>query len=711
MSEVITGTIKIFWESGLVDDDYLVLKDDFLWAEDWDEVEIENISDNPNIPTYKVVKVVWELEEEVKEEVENIIEWYFREGLHWNWYIAISWKKWQVFVSKDNTLWAKARDKVKAILWMIDWKPEALIKEIVKIKKEVYIWEVIEEDWKMFIKIDKRSGKIELLDQNLLDIKEGDILNISFDKEKNIIINEKLWRKGDIWIEIKKIAAANWLRLGFPEEVLSKVEALDWNIDSNEIAKRVDLRELLTITIDWPDSKDLDDAISIEILKDWRKKLSVHIADVTHYVKEDGEIDMEALLRGTSNYYADSVTPMLAERLSNDLCSLNPHTDKLTVTCEMIIEKNWRINIEESKVYESVINSDFRMTYEEIDKIKDGELNLWDELMFWNNITKDLINLVKNSTLLSASLSSVNKNSWKLQINSTESKIILDKNKQLDRIEAYPKHDSNIYIENFMVSANTAIPQILENMILNEYESLPFVHRTHGKPDEDAVEKLINILKVLDVKYEFKDSLPKSFSKLLETIKWHPKEKFLSKKITTTLQKAIYTAVRQWHFGLALEYYSHFTSPIRRYPDLQIHRIIKEILNWSFTEERYAHYISILDKVAEQSSITEDVAEKNEADVNKYLFVHYMKDKVGQKFKWYIDDINWKKTKVILENTISWLINFSDIFRYKFSKLDEGIYEVIDTKTNEVIWLGDNVELELEKVDDENMQIYFKLIK
>jgi ribonuclease R len=177
------------------------------------------------------------------------------------------------------------------------------------------------------------------------------------------------------------------------------------------------------------------------------------------------------------------------------------------------------------------------------------------------------------------------------------------------------------------------------------------------------------------------------------------------------LQKAIYTAAREWHFGLALDYYSHFTSPIRRYPDLQIHRIIKEILNWEFTKQRYEHYLGILDKVAEQSSTQEDMAEKNESDVNKFLSAHLIKDKIGQIFDWYIDDIWTKQVKIILDNTISWILDLEQKENYFYSKLFEWVYEMIENNTKEIIWLGDNLKFEVSEVDEESMQIYFKIKK
>ena len=663
LETIIEWEIKFTWDWALVDDKYFVLKENFAWAEDWDEVKIKDISENPNIPNFAVVKEIEEIKEVVDEaiEKEKIIKWYFREGQYWNWYISIVWKKWQVFVSKINTLWAKTWDKVSVTLWFIDWKPEALIKEILKTNT----------------------------DTNLL--------------------NENFIEKQEHWVEILEIASLNWIRLEFPEEVLKESEEIDSNIES-EIEKRNDLRNLFTITIDWPDSKDLDDAISFEILEDWKVKLYTHIADVTHFAKEKSHLDIEANKRWNSNYYADRVTPMYPERLSNDLCSLNPHTDKLAMTAEIVLDKYWNPLLEESSYYESVINTNFRMTYEEIDKIRDWELKLWDKLMFGWEVTKKLINLTKNSFNLSDKIWKFLKQNWELEINSTETKIVVDDEKNPIWIKAYPKHDSNNVIKNMMVITNNVVPQLVEkDMEKLWFTDFPFVFRSHWIPEEKAVKKLEDTLSVLWVNYDFPLNNPAWFSKLLDLIKDHPKEKFLTKRITITLQKAIYSAIKEGHFGLALEYYSHFTSPIRRYSDTQIHRIMKEIIHGTFTRERLEHYMDILPDIAEQCSVMESIAEKNESEVNKYLSFELMKDKIWETFSAYIDDIWTKKVKIILDNTISWIISPEYMADYYFDKLFEWVYKMKNLEEDSIIELWDKIEVELDYLDEEKKELHFKI--
>jgi len=709
MSDTIKWEIEIFWDSAFIDGQYLVLKDNFWSAKNWDEVEIENISDNPNIPIYRVVWLVWE----TKEKVVNLIEWTYREWKKGGGFINTKWSNNQIFVNKINTSWAKTWDKVFFILWNQNWREEWLIKEIIEASETFSTAELIKRDNKIYFIDDKTNKKIyidEFLNGNNFDFNLWDIYRIQILKDNKFKIEERLWVKWDFSVEIAKIAVSNWIRLEFPENVLRDLSEIDNDVES-DIEKRKDLRNLLTITIDGADSKDLDDAISIEVLKDWKFKLYVHIADVTHYIKEWSDLDKEAFERGTSYYYADRVTPMYPEKISNDLCSLNPHTDKQTVTVEIVCDKYWKPILEECDFYESVINTDFRMTYKEIDEIDNWKINIWDRLLFKDNITKELSILTKNAFDLSTKIWKQFKEKGELEINSTETKIIVDEEKRPIGIWSYPKYESNNLIKNMMVMANYIVPQLVWNKLKGKFEDVPFIHRTHLEPEEESVEKLKNILQVLNINFQIENNKPETFSKLLESIKWHSKERFLTKKITTTLKKAIYTSVRQGHFGLALDYYSHFTSPIRRYSDTQIHRIMKEILHWDFTSKRYEHYNNMLESVAEKCSLQEVVSETNEKDVNKFLSVQLMKDKIWESFVWYIDDINTKKVNIILDNTIWGVVSEVYLSDYYFEKLFEWVYRMKNNNDWTIIELWDKVNLVLESVNEWNLDINFKIEK
>ncbi len=703
--ETIKWELEFIWENGVVDGQYFIEAKNIWKAKSWDEVEILNISENPNIPNYKVVKVI----SDVIEVVENIIEWFIRLDNSWNWYLIIPWKKESIFIEKSNLLWAKTWDKVRTILWNINWRKQALVKEVLQESLVFSTWVIIEKNGKKYLQVDGIKKEYELEKLNNKDFEIWDIVKIKVLGNNEIKIEEKIARIWDYWVEILEIAACNWLRLNFPESVLEEVNRIEADVET-KIENRKDLRKLFTITIDWPDSKDLDDAVSIEKLGNWKIKLYVHIADVAEYVEEGSELDNEAILRWNSYYYADRVTPMYPEKLSNDICSLNPHTDKLTITAEIVIDKNWKPILEESSYYESVINTNFRMTYEEMDKINFWEIKQKDDLLFWNKVTKNLVQQAKLASDLSEKIWSFLQRNWELEINSTETKIIVDEKKEPIWIKSYPKYNSNDWIKNFMVIANNIIPQLVEQDLKKLwFDEFPFVFRTHWIPEAYSIIKLENILKVLWVKKEFSLWSPESFSKLLKQIKWDSKEMYLNKRITISLQKATYTAEKEWHFGLALNYYSHFTSPIRRYSDTQIHRIIKDILKGEFTQEKFNHYKNILPEIAERCSIQEQVAIENERDINSYLAYVLFKDKIWEESNWYIDDIGKQWVKIILNNTVSWYLEPKILEEFYKEKLFDWVYRLVNNETWEIIWLWDNFNFEVSRVDEIQQNIYFKI--
>ena len=653
MSKKVSWIFEDNWSFWMINWEYLITKWDENWAKPWDKVEAIDISDNPNIVQFKIIKII----NETLEEIENIIVWVYKKTDNWKWwYIDIPRERKGIFVSNWDANWAETWDKVELVLLKIWNRNKWIITNIIQTKIE------------------------------------------QLNSAKEFLWNDfKLQNK----VDILKVALSEWARIKFPDEVLEESNKLNWSIDSLEIEKRQDLRNLLTITIDWADSKDLDDAISIEKLHTWEYKLYVHIADVTHYVNEKKELDKEALERATSIYLVDKVIPMLPERLSNDLCSLNPNTDKLTLTCEMLIDKNWNININNSKVYESIINSNYRTTYKEIEEIKSWELWKWKKLLFWWKINKKLISLVSIFEKLADNLNESTRKNWELEFDFDETKVIIDNEWNPIWFEAYPKYPSNDWIKAFMVAANRTVSKI--------YSDKPFLHRTHKNPKEESLTKLQNILSLLEVNSTIVDDpTSKNFSKLLEEVKWHDKEKFLEKAILKTMQRANYTNEREWHFWLSLGYYSHFTSPIRRYPDLQIHRIIKEIINWKFNDEREKYYENNLNSVANKSSLEEDKSEDIEKKVNKLMALKYMSDKIWKPFKWYISDIKEKKVFVELENTITWVVNI-DTLVYDFNKLCEWLYEWVSENWDKLnVW--DNVDLMLTSVDFDNLRINFDII-
>lgn len=620
-------------------------------AEVWNNVEVENVSDNPNLPILKVIKII----EETKSRVNwIIIEWIFRQTNKNYGFIDIAWQRKGAYVKTSNNKWAKTWDKVKALLRKIWWKDEAYVEEIITSTNKQY---------------------------------------------KHM--KEFLWTDYKAKSDVMKIAIEQWARIAFSSELLEEVDKIDSSIEISEIQRRTDHRDLFTITIDWPDSKDLDDAISIEQTDDWYK-LYVHIADVTHYVKEWSLVEEEALERATSIYFTDKVIPMLPEKLSNDLCSLNPHTDKLTMTYEMTIDSKWSIDYDNSKIYESVINSNYRMTYKEVQDLSEWKIEVWERLDFDWVVEKDLQKITRFASTLASKLNKNTKSEWELEFDFPETKVEVDSNWKAIWFKAYEKYISNDWIKAFMVAANDT----------SSYKmwDLPYIYRTHLQPKDQSIEKLQNVLAIIGVSFDLDNPTSETFVKLLEHIKWHEKEKFLSKAILITMQKATYTHEKQGHFGLAKDDYTHSTSPIRRYSDLIAHRITKEYLNWTLTWDRITHYNNLLEKVAEKCSIEEDKSEKIESEVNKYKSCEYMEDKIWKEFTWYISWISERWVFVDLDNTIQWVLELNREDWYEYNQLCEWLYDITDTNNWDSFNVWDDLTISIKKVDKENRKIYFELV-
>lgn len=487
-----------------------------------------------------------------------------------------------------------------------------------------------------------------------------------------------------IWedkIDIMAIAYAGGARINFPERV--KEEAKKVSIEKRDTSKRLDLRKLFTFTIDGEDAKDLDDAISIIELSNGHYKLYVHIADVAEYVREKSFLDEEALKRTTSIYMADRVIPMLPEELSNGVCSLSAGTDKLTLTCEMEIDQNG--NTVFSKVYESIIHSNYRLTYSEVEKIRQEDF-----------IHKDLGEVLKASYTLKKIIEKKRLRDGYIEFEFDESKIIVDKDSFPIAIKKYERLESHKVIEHFMITANEAVGK--------KFKDIPFLYRIHPDPDSNDIDKMLGLLS---------NYLPIDLKKdtLVDAIRKAKGNNFLSRLILRTLSKARYSPINEGHFWLGLDFYSHFTSPIRRYPDLQIHRIIKEKIKGDFTKTREIHYKKILTEVGDECSAWEEKSEKIERSVDDLMKVKFMSDKIGQEFE---GRISWMIPKwffIELENTVE---GFVDIFSLEAVK---GKYIFSDfslTFENTITWekfkFGDPVKVRLKSVDEKMRRIDFDVV-
>lgn len=684
--------------------DYYISEKNFFWAKDWDLVEIEILKTNKG--KSKEAKIINILNKGKKENLETII-WIYSQAKDWQyWFVdVIDLPKWY-FVHPKNKLTAMDWDTVEAFIKDFNWRQEAEIIRVLERKKWLIVWVYQQSKgnfWFVIPKNENIKNDIFVASTNAFWAHSGDIVWVEITKftAKNPewVIKEiisKKWNLDKREEEILTIAVEMWAKITFPEEALNNLKNVSEKIEEKEFSKRKDLRKLFTFTIDWADAKDLDDAVSLEILENGDYLLYVSIADVSHYVAENSALDKEALERWTSIYLADRVIPMLPEKLSNNLCSLNPYTDKLALTCEIHIwAKTW--HTVKSKVYESIINSDFRLTYEEVDKIVKNEIKSWEELMFRWIASQKLIETINQADSLKNIILEHREKVWILNFDFPETYISFDDKWEPNWVKEYPKYDSNKLIEVFMVSANEAVAK--------QFSQIPFLYRIHEEPKNFDISDLEEKLRLFWVKFKFKDVTTLEFAQLLEKFKnlEETKKRFLEKMTLRTLTQAIYSNVNFWHFGLWLQFYSHFTSPIRRYPDLQIHRIIKEFLNGKFDEKRKYHYLDILPKVAKQSSERERLSEKLEYKVRDYFIVKYYKNKIWQEFDAVISGLISKWIFVALQDTAEW---FVEIKNWNFDEKNQ----TMKVKSKKYT-LWQDLRVKLVNADEKLLRLDFEIVE
>lgn len=510
-------------------------------------------------------------------------------------------------------------------------------------------------------------------------------------------IIEILGKKGTKEAEILSIIKAHELPEKFPQKVIKEAEDVAVEIPKEEIERRLDIRHLNIFTIDGEDAKDLDDAISIEILENGNYNLGVHIADVTHYVKEKSKLDKEALKRATSVYLVDTVIPMLPKVLSNGMCSLNPNEDKLTLSVFMEIDKNGKVVKYDIK--ETIINSKARMTYTEVSDIleKDDE----DLKKKYANILDDFYNAQDLAKILSKRRTQ----RGSIDFDFPEAKIILNEDGTVNDIKHYERRVSNRIIEEFMLITNETVAE--HYFWLN----IPFVYRIHEVPSKEKMEELSKFVATFGytIKGDLDDVHPKALQKIVEDIKGKKEEDAISTIMLRSLRQARYSPECSGHFGLAAKYYSHFTSPIRRYPDLQIHRIIKEQLNNKINQKRIEQLTNIVDYSSTISSEKERKAELVERDVKDYYKALFMSDKIGQEFEGVVSSVTSFGMFIELDNTVEGLVRLANISD-DYYIFDESTYTIIGEATKKTYKIGDTVNIRVAKVNVDLKEIDFELI-
>ena len=507
----------------------------------------------------------------------------------------------------------------------------------------------------------------------------------------------------DPGVDILSIIKAYGLPEGYPEDVMEEVadvpEALTEEMIEEELAKgRVDLRDVLMVTIDGEDAKDLDDAVSVskEIVNGRvMYHLGVHIADVTHYVRENTSLDKDALKRGTSVYLVDRVIPMLPHRLSNGICSLNAGTDRFALSCLMDLDEKG--NVVGHRICESVVRIDRRMTYTAVNAVLEGKcLEEYEEFVPMFLLMDETAKVLRGKRMARGAV----------DFDFPECKIILDEKGRPKEIKPYERNDANMLIEDFMLAANETVAE--------EYfwQQIPFLYRTHEKPDEEKIKRfgiLINNFGY-SIRLQNGELHPKEMQKLLAKVAGTPEEALLSRLALRSMKQAKYSTECVGHFGLAAKHYTHFTSPIRRYPDLQIHRIIKENLHGNLNQKRLSHYDRILPEVSVWTSSRERLAEEAERETDKAKKVQYMERRVGEIYDGVISGMSNYGFYVELPNTIEGMVRVSEL-NGDYYVFDEDRYELVGERTRRKFKLGQQIRIQVVGVDRYMKTIDFLPVK
>ncbi|MDU4378088.1 MAG: ribonuclease R [Anaerococcus vaginalis] len=505
-------------------------------------------------------------------------------------------------------------------------------------------------------------------------------------------IVEVLGNKNDFNVDVLSIIRSYGLKDNFSKKTKKEAVFIDKEVDITKEKDRKDLRDLFTVTIDGRDSKDFDDAISIE--KDEEDFiLYVHIADVSHYVKENSEIDKEAYQRGNSTYLYNIVLPMLPEELSNGICSLNPNENRLALSLKMRINKLGKVV--DYKIYKSIIKSNYRLVYDDVNDYLDNEDKVYDDEILIEKLElfDNLYKILKNKR----------EKRGAIDFNFTESQIDVNEKGDVLNISIFERGSANKMIEEFMLVSNETIASLFA------YMDFPSLYRIHEKPKDEKVESFKNILNTLGYNIKGKELHPKDFQEILKEVSGKDDESLVNMLMLRTMRKAKYANYRDIHFGLATKYYTHFTAPIRRYPDLIVHRLVKDFIDNKLENISQSSLEKQLEKNAEHLSITERNSEECERDVEDLYKCKYMKKYIGEKFQGIISSITDFGIFIELENTVE------GCFMYKFS---DDHFEYIEQKlscvnrdNNKRYKIGQKVLIEVKNVDLEKRNIDFDLLE
>ncbi|MFU0792095.1 MAG: ribonuclease R [Virgibacillus proomii] len=507
-----------------------------------------------------------------------------------------------------------------------------------------------------------------------------------------------LGHKNDPGIDIMSIIYKHGIKMDFPQEVLEQAANTPDTISEDEIKDRRDLRNETIVTIDGADAKDLDDAVSVKKLDNGNYLLGVYIADVSYYVDKGSPIDQEALERGTSVYLVDRVIPMIPHRLSNGICSLNPQVDRLTLGCEMEIDASG--NVVDHDIFQSVIRTNARMTYYDVNQI----LVHKDEVL--REQYKELVPLFESMEELAAILRRKRMNRGAIDFDFKEAKVLVDEAGKPIDVVLRERSVAERLIEEFMLAANETVAEHFHWM------DVPFIHRIHEDPDPDKLQTFFEFLAGLGyvIKGTSNEIHPQALQKVLEEVKGKPEEMIVSKLMLRSMQQAKYDPQSIGHFGLATPYYTHFTSPIRRYPDLTVHRLIRTyLIDQKMDQQTLKKWKSELPEIAKQSSIAERRAVDAERETDDLKKAEFMQDKIGEEYTGVISSITNFGLFVELENTIEGLIHVSyltdDYYHY-----DQRSQAMIGERTAKMYRIGQEVQVKVVGVNIDERTVDFAIV-
>ncbi len=504
--------------------------------------------------------------------------------------------------------------------------------------------------------------------------------------------------KNDPGVDILSIIYQHGIEIEFPDEVLQEAEAVPDHIENTEIKGRHDLRDELTVTIDGADAKDLDDAISVKKLANGNTQLTVSIADVSYYVTEGSALDKEAYDRATSVYLVDRVIPMIPHRLSNGICSLNPNVDRLTLSCRMEIDASGRVVKHE--IFDSVIHSDYRMTYDAVNQIiTEKDPNIREQ---YNEITP-MLDLAQD---LSNRLIQMRKRRGEIDFDISEAKVLVNEDGIPTDVQLRQRGEGERLIESFMLIANETVAEHFSKL------DVPFIYRVHEQPKSDRLRQFFDFITNFGImiKGTGEDIHPTTLQKVQEEVEGRPEQMVISTMMLRSMQQAHYDDVNLGHFGLSAEYYTHFTSPIRRYPDLTVHRLIRKyLIEKSMDNKEVKRWEDKLPELAEHTSKRERRAIEAERDTDELKKAEYMIQHIGDEFEGIVSSVANFGMFIELPNTIEGMVHIANMTD-DYYRFEERQMALIGERQAKVFRIGDTVKVKVTHVDVDERLIDFQIV-